>query len=78
MSTCRRKSCWVLSPSLQQTAPKQADLLLRAWLQELVVAHHRFRGYRMLTALLRREGHALVNHKRVLGRMQEDNLLSLR
>ncbi len=62
---------------LQQTAPEQADLLLRARLQELAVAHHRLRGYRMLTALLRREGH-LVNHKRVLRLMREDNLLSLR
>jgi hypothetical protein len=52
-------------------------LLLRARLQELAVAHHRRRGYRMLTALLRREGH-LVNHKRALRLMREDNLLSLR
>jgi putative transposase len=62
---------------LQRTAPKQADLLLRARLQELAVAHHRFRGYRMLTALLRREGQ-LVNHERVLRLMREDNPLSLR
>ena len=62
---------------LQQTVPKQADLLLRARLQELAVAHHRLRGYRMLTALLRREGQQ-VNHKRVLRLMREDNLLSLR
>ena len=62
---------------LQQTAPEQADLLLRARLQELAVAHHHLRGYRMLTALLRREGQ-LVNHKRVLRLMREDNLLSLR
>ena len=62
---------------LQQTEPEQADLLLRARLQELAVAHHRLRGYRMLTALLRREGQ-LVNHKRVLRLMREDNLLCLR
>jgi len=62
---------------LQQTTPEQADLLLRARLQELAVAHHRLRGYRMLTALLRREGR-VVNHKRVLRLMREDNLLSLR
>ena len=62
---------------LQRTAPEQADLLLRARLQELAVAHHRLRGYRMLTALLRREGR-VVNHKRVLRLMREDNLLSLR
>ena len=61
---------------LQQVSPRQADLLLRARLQELAVAHHRLRGYRMLTALLRREGH-VVNHKRVLRLMREDNLLSL-
>ena len=41
------------------------------------MAHHRLRGYRMLTALLRREGQQ-VNHKRVLRLMREDNLLSLR
>jgi len=52
-------------------------MLLRARLQELAVAHHRRRGYRMLTALLRREGQQ-VNHKRVLRLMREDNLLSLR
>ena len=62
---------------LQQRSPKQADLLLRARLQELAVAHHRLRGYRMLTALLRCEGQ-VVNHKRVLRLMREDNLLSLR
>jgi len=52
-------------------------MLLRSRLQELAVAHHRLRGYRMLTALLRREGQ-LVNHKRVLRLMREDNLLCLR
>jgi putative transposase len=62
---------------LRQSSPAQADLLLRARLQELAVAHHRRCGYRMLTGLLRREGQ-LVNHKRVLRLMREDNLLSLR
>jgi putative transposase len=63
--------------SLKQAKPEQADLLLRARLQELAVAHHRLRGYRLLTATVRREGH-LVNHKRVLRLMREDNLLSLK
>ena len=35
---------------LKQTVPEQADMLLRARLQELAVAHHRLRGYRMLEA----------------------------
>jgi putative transposase len=62
---------------LQQTTPEQADLLLRARLQELAVDHHRLCGYRLLTKTLQREGH-VVNHKRVLRLMREDNLLSLR
>jgi putative transposase len=51
--------------------------LLRARLQELAVEHRRLRGYRLLTKTLQREGH-LVNHKRVLRLMREDNLLCLR
>lgn len=62
---------------LQQTAPEQADMLLRARLQELAVEHHRLRGYRLLTKTLQREGQ-VVNHKRVLRLMREDNLLCLR
>jgi putative transposase len=62
---------------LQQSTPAQADLLLRARLQELAVEHRRLRGYRLFTETVRREGH-LVNHKRVLRLMREDNLLCLR
>jgi putative transposase len=62
---------------LHQSKPVEADLLLRARLQELAVAERRLRGYRHLTRMLRREGY-LVNHKRVLRLMREDNLLSLR
>jgi putative transposase len=62
---------------LHQAKPKQADMLLRARLQELAIEHHRLRGYRILTGWLRREGH-LVNYKRVLRMMREDNLLCLR
>lgn len=38
---------------------------------------HRSYGYRRLTAILKRTGHA-VNHKRVLRLMRADNLLSVR
>ena len=51
--------------------------MFRERLQQLAIAHGRRCGYRRLTALLRREGY-LVNKKRVLRLMQEDNLLSLR
>jgi len=36
---------------LQQTAPERADLLLRARLQELAVAHHRLCVYRLLSLM---------------------------
>ena len=62
---------------LLQSTPTQAELLLRVRLQELAVEHRRLRGYRLLTRKLRREGH-VVNHKRVLRLMREDNLLCLR
>jgi putative transposase len=78
------QKCWLAEVSrtgfyryLQQSSPEQADMLLRTRLQSLALEHHRRRGYRMLTAMLRREGH-VVNHKRVLRWMREDNLLSLR
>ena len=62
---------------LQKRSCVQADMLVRSRLQQLAVAHHRRRGYRLLTATLRREGQ-VVNHKRVLRLMREDNLLCLR
>jgi putative transposase len=62
---------------LQRTTPEQADLLLRARMQELALSHHRLQGYRLITRTLKNEGQ-VVNHKRVLRLMREDNLLSLR
>lgn len=60
----------------QEKEPDAAELALRHRLQQLATDHHRRRGYRPLTHLLRREGWK-VNHKRVLRLMREDNLLSL-
>jgi HTH-like domain len=45
--------------------------------KKLALENRRLQGYRLVTETLRREGH-LVNHKRVLRLMREDNLLSLR
>lgn len=56
------------------SAREDADL--RDAIQRLSLAH-RFYGYRRITAQLRREGW-VVNAKRVLRLMREDNLLSLR
>ena len=50
---------------------------MRAAIQEVAVEHHRRYGYRRITAELRHRG-MLVNRKRVLRMMQEDNLLAIR
>ena len=59
-----------------ETAPGAEETALRDVIQHLCLSHRHY-GYRRITALLRREGW-LVNHKRVLRLMREDNLLCLR
>ena len=55
--------------------PREADTDLRAEIQRLVLEHRRLHyGYRRISMLLRRNG-LLVNRKRVLRLMREDNLL---
>jgi putative transposase len=56
--------------------PTEEEMALKDRLQALALKY-RFYGYRPLTHLLKREGW-MVNHKRVLRLMREDNLLSLR
>jgi putative transposase len=57
-------------------APARADADLRDAIQRLSLKH-RYYGYRRITAQLRRDG-KIVNAKRVLRLMREDNLLCLR
>ena len=59
-----------------EQAPRQAETELRDRIQR-VALENRFYGYRRVAAELRRQG-VIVNHKRVLRVMREDNLLSLR
>jgi putative transposase len=61
----------------QQREPRSEETELRAWMQQIVLAHRRNYGYRRVTRELRDQGWA-VNHKRVLRLMQQDNLLCLR
>jgi len=62
----------------QTSAPRQQDTAVRDAIQRLVLTNGRYRrGYRYITQQLRREG-LIVNHKRVLRLMREDNLLALR
>jgi putative transposase len=58
------------------SAPRQEETAVRDAIQRLALAHRHY-GYRRITAQLRREG-LVVNRKRVLRLMQEDNLLCLR
>jgi len=59
-----------------QHAPRQAETELRNKIQRIAL-ENRYYGYRRVTADLRLRG-VIVNHKRVLRVMREDNPLSLR
>lgn len=56
-------------------APEQADIELRDAIQRIVIENRRY-GYRRVQAALRDQGR-IVNRKRVLRLMREDNLLCL-
>jgi putative transposase len=60
----------------QRRKPTEEEMAVRDRVQRLAL-RYRYYGYRPITRLLKREGW-LVNHKRVLRLMREDNLLSLR
>ena len=67
-----------LLPLWRTSAPSQQDTAVRDAIQRLVVANGRYhRGYRYIARQLRNEG-LIVNHKRVLRLMRQDNLLCLR
>jgi putative transposase len=54
----------------------EEQMEVRNAIQQIVVEHRRRYGYRRVAVELRRRG-MLVNHKRVLGLMREDNLLGI-
>lgn len=62
---------------LKEKKPDEAEMAVRTALQEVVLAHHRRYGYRRVTKDLHRRG-MIINHKRVLRMMREDNLLAIR
>jgi putative transposase len=59
------------------SAPRQHDTMMRDEIQRLVLANNRHRGYRLVTFQLHQQN-MIVNHKRVLRLMRQDNLLCLR
>jgi putative transposase len=62
--------------SLQERAPVEEDMEVRSVIQQIAVEHRRRYGYRRISAELRRRG-MLVNHKRVLRIIRDDNLLAV-
>jgi transposase InsO family protein len=62
--------------SLQEHQPVDEEMDVRSAIQHIAVAHRRRYGYRRINAELRRRG-MLVNQKRVLRLMREDNLLAV-
>jgi putative transposase len=62
--------------SWRRHAPKEEEIALRDAIQRLALKD-RHRGYRRTAEFLKRDGW-VVNHKRVLRLMREDNLLSIR
>ena len=62
--------------SLQADQPLEEEMAVRTAIQGIAVEHRRRYGYRRITAELRRRG-MLVNHKRVVRLMREDNLLAV-
>jgi putative transposase len=62
--------------SLQERMPVEEDMEVRSAIQQIAVEHRRRYGYRRIAAELRRRG-MLVNHKRVVRIMREDNLLAV-
>jgi transposase InsO family protein len=59
------------------SAPRTHDTTVRDAIQRLALANGPHRGYRLVTFQLSQEG-LIVNHKRVLRLMRQDNLLCLR
>jgi putative transposase len=62
--------------SLKERAPEEEDVEVRSAVQQVVLEHRRRYGSRRVTAALRRRG-MIVNRKRVVRIMQEDNLLAV-
>ena len=62
--------------SLAEEQPEVEQMLVRSAIQQVVLEHGRRYGYRRVTRELRTRG-LMVNHKRVLRMMREDNLLAV-
>lgn len=62
--------------SYAEQCPEEEEMVVRSMIQKIVVEHRRRYGYRRVWFELNKLG-MVVNHKRVLRLMREDNLLAL-
>jgi hypothetical protein len=62
--------------SYKEHCPVEEEMLVRSAIQQIVVEHRRRYGYRRVRLELEKRG-MVVNHKRVLRLMGEDNLLAV-
>ncbi len=62
----------------QKSAPRAHDTAVRAVIHDVVVADKRKHGYRYISEELWRQHGLIINRKRVLRLMRQDNLLCLR
>jgi transposase InsO family protein len=60
-----------------EQCPKEEEMVVRSLIQQIVVEHRRRYGYRRVWFELNHKMGMVVNHKRVLRLMREDNLLAL-
>lgn len=63
--------------SFAQQCPDEEEMMVRSVIQKIVVEHRRRYGYRRVWFELNHKLGMVVNHKRVLRLMREDNLLAL-
>ena len=63
--------------SFAERCPGEEEMMVRAVIQKIVVEHRRRYGYRRVWFELNQKMGMVVNHKRVLRLMREDNLLAL-
>lgn len=63
--------------SFAEQCPDEEEMMVRSVIQKIVVEHRRRYGYRRVWFELNHKLGMVVNHKRVLRLMREDNLLAL-
>ncbi len=63
--------------SYAEQCPEEEEMVVRSAIQKIVVEHRRRYGYRRVWFELNQKMGMVVNHKRVLRLMREDNLLAL-